>query len=344
MHTFRVKRHMSKFMISLRFIDAAIVPGVLFVLARAKGYGWDASLNLLGILGMLMAALSMEAAGLYRAWRSFRLRAEVHALLLAWTFVVGGILIVTSVIPTQFRELPSELLVQWLVLTPGTIAGTHALGRALLHQLRKGGYNTRTAVIAGAGAVGEALVRKLSSASCTGIDLAGFFDDDPKKQGRAQEGVRVLGTLDELVEYVKANSVDLVYLALPMRAEQRMRKLLNEINESTRAAVYMVPDIFVFDLLGSRLHDLDGIPMVSLSESPQIGPAGTLKRLEDLILATVGLVLLSPVFLLVSALVKRSSPGPVFFGHERVGQHGRKFTCYKFRTMVPDAAEVLAKL
>ncbi len=109
----------------------------------------------------------------------------------------------------------------------------------------------------------------------------------------------------------------------------------------TRAGVYRVPDIFVFDLLGSKILDVDGIPVVSLSEFPQIGPAGVIKRLEDLVLATVGLAPLAPVFAPIAVRIKRASSGPVFCGHTRIGQNGRTFKRHKFRTMATNVDQLL---
>ncbi|MBI5441429.1 MAG: sugar transferase [Deltaproteobacteria bacterium] len=337
-----VRHHTSELMIALRILDALTVGLVLLALLKVHQTGTSFGASLLGVRSMLMTLLCLEAAGLYRPWRGAHLQREIYTVLAGWGLVAAGLLLITVLTGTE-DLVPNQVLLQWLVLCPFAIASTHVAGRALLRRIRASGYNKRRAVIAGAGVLGTALAKKFNAAPWAGIELTGFFDDDPAKAGHTFEGYRVLGNLDELASHAAAKETDIVYMALPMRAEARMRRLIEHLN-TTSTAVYLVPDIFMFDLLGSRLHYIDGIPVVSLNESPQIGPAGSLKRLEDLLLATFGLIALAPLFLLIALLVKRGSPGPALFGHQRVGQNGRRFTCYKFRTMIPNAGEILQDL
>ncbi len=339
---FRLKPYCSKFIMILRITDALIVPAILLILLRLHHVHVGERITLLAAMAALLTALSMEAVGLYRRWRGAQLRREIHTILAGWGLVVAGVLL-ASIPSKALYGVPTNVFVSWLILAPAGLALAHASGRAFLRWARVRGYNHRSAVIAGAGDIGMALAEKLTSVPWAGINVRAFFDDDPQKHGTLRNGVRVEGSLDELVPFVKEHRIDIVYLALPMRAEKRMRSLMEALNQ-TNASVYMVPDVFVFDLLGAQILDIDGMPVVSLSESPQIGPAGVIKRMEDLILATTGLILLSPLFLVIAILIKKASPGPVFFGHTRIGRNGRKFKCYKFRTMVVNADQVLKEL
>ncbi len=126
-----------------------------------------------------------------------------------------------------------------------------------------------------------------------------------------------------------------------MRHVQRVLDLLDELRDTT-ASIYYVPDVFVIDLIQSRTGDILGMPVVAMCETPFSGYRGVVKRLMDLCLSSVGLLLLLPFLVVVSILVKLSSPGPVIFKQRRYGLDGREIYIYKFRTMTvtEDGAQI----
>jgi len=117
-----------------------------------------------------------------------------------------------------------------------------------------------------------------------------------------------------------------------MRAEQRIRDVLNRFSDTT-ASVYIVPDFFVFELLHSRWNNILGVPVVSVFENPFYGVDGMLKRAFDLLVGTCCLVLAAIPMLTIAILVRFSSPGPIFFRQKRYGLDGREIRVWKFRTM-----------
>jgi putative colanic acid biosynthesis UDP-glucose lipid carrier transferase len=108
--------------------------------------------------------------------------------------------------------------------------------------------------------------------------------------------------------------------------------LLEELNDTT-ASVYFTPDIFLFDLIQARMDTIGGIPVLALCETPFYGVNGLVKRLSDIVLAALILLVISPVMLAVAIGVKLSSPGPVLFKQRRYGLDGREILVYKFRSM-----------
>ena len=140
------------------------------------------------------------------------------------------------------------------------------------------------------------------------------------------------GAADGVCDFVRREGVDQVYLALPMKAERRMRKVFDALQDST-ASIYLVPDLFIFELMAARAQDVAGLPVFSLCDTPFTGPFGMVKRLEDIVLASLILLLVWPLMLLIALGVKRSSPGSVLFKQRRYGLNGRKIKVYKFRTM-----------
>ena len=179
---------------------------------------------------------------------------------------------------------------------------------------------------------GCSLADRLRGTSYSGIELVGYFDDRTPDRRWDQGRHRLLGRLEDVAEYVKANRVHLIYLSLPMASQPRIKELLDALKDTT-ASVYFVPDMFVTDLIQGRTDSVCGLPVISVCETPFRGPAGILKRASDLVLACLILILLAPFMLLIALAVKLSSPGPVIFKQRRYGLDGEEILVYKFRSM-----------
>jgi putative colanic acid biosysnthesis UDP-glucose lipid carrier transferase len=179
---------------------------------------------------------------------------------------------------------------------------------------------------------GCSLADRLRAASDSGIELVGFFDDRTPDRHHDHGRHRLLGRLDEISAFAKANRVHLIYLSLPMASQPRIRQLLDALKDTT-ASVYFVPDMFVTDLIQGRSDSICGLPVISVCETPFRGPAGVLKRASDLALATLILILLSPLMAAIAMAVKLQSPGPVIFRQRRYGLDGEEIVIYKFRSM-----------
>ena len=141
-----------------------------------------------------------------------------------------------------------------------------------------------------------------------------------------------LGTIQDLVDQARAGSIDRIYITFPMRAEDRIRGVLDKLGDTT-ASVYVVPDFFVFQLLHSRWTDILGLPVVSVFENPFYGIDGLAKRLSDLFLGGLALLLAAVPMMVIAVLVKLTSRGPVFFRQRRYGLDGQEIRVWKFRTM-----------
>jgi Undecaprenyl-phosphate glucose phosphotransferase len=149
-------------------------------------------------------------------------------------------------------------------------------------------------------------------------------------------GVPLLGTIADLPTVVEQSSAEIVYLALARSEYRAEDEALARLEDST-AAVRLVPDLARTFTLNASVEDFDGTPVVLITESPGQGWNALLKRVIDFVLAAFGLVVLSPVLLIIAVLVRLDSPGPVFYSQERVGLNGRRFRMHKFRTMKMDA-------
>jgi putative colanic acid biosynthesis UDP-glucose lipid carrier transferase len=162
----------------------------------------------------------------------------------------------------------------------------------------------------------------------------GFFDDRPEERSPeipADLGHR-LGTLQDLVTEARAGTIDRIYLTFPMRAEDRIRGVLDRLGDTT-VSVYLVPDFFVFQLLHSRWTDILGLPVISVFENPFYGIDGVAKRISDLVLGGLAMLLAAIPMAVIAVMIKLTSPGPVFFRQSRYGLDGQKIRIWKFRTM-----------
>ncbi|MDD8016238.1 MAG: undecaprenyl-phosphate glucose phosphotransferase [Acidobacteriota bacterium] len=200
------------------------------------------------------------------------------------------------------------------------------------------GLNLTNIVIMGAGEMGRMVAQKLFTFKDLGIVVKGFLDDEiPAGETVAVNGgVKVLGTLSELGRVIEENGISEVYVALDIGNYGKILETFQIVNKYP-VNVRLIPDLFQLLTLKANVQDLDGFPVISIDDVPLRGGRQLVKRITDVLVSGLLLVLLSPVILVVAVLVKLTSKGPVFYHQERVGWNGRPFVIHKFRTMVCDA-------
>jgi len=196
----------------------------------------------------------------------------------------------------------------------------------------------RRALVAGAGELGRMVAEKLVEHRELGLDVVGFLDDDPGKANARFAGLPVLGTLERLEDVARAHKVDLLYIALPMGSQHKTVRVLKSA-EPLLLAVRVVPDLLQYYALRAGVEDLDGIPVINLTQIPLAGWNTLLKRVMDLLLSTLASLVLWPLMVVIAALVFLEDRGPVFYRQLRMGLDGKPFRIIKFRTMIPNAEE-----
>jgi len=286
------------------------------------------------LLALVIFYLLSDFGQLYTSWRGERIREELRKVGGIWAVSFVGVFI-ADYFMADMPLLENSALLQWSSLALISLCGYRILLRIGLNTLRRRGFNTRSVAIAGAGPLGQRLASKIASAPWMGLDLLGFFDDKQREAVRlANSNLRlpITGPLEELVNQARAGQIDRVYITLPMRSESRIKWLVSQLSDTT-ASVYIVPDVFIFELLHSRSQNINGIPTISIFDSPMTGANSIIKRLEDIVLSSIILCLIAIPMLLIAAMVKSSSPGPVFFRQRRYGIDGRPIEVWKFRSM-----------
>ncbi len=320
---------------TIRLLDGVVVVSMLILVCWLHEVDFSRYYMDAAVASFLLVLVVFSAAQLYRPWRGVYFFRLVRKVCLAW-FMVIAILVFVGYLTKTSSFFSRKVMISWLALAPFALVVLRLSVYTFLRWLRARGKNTRTVVIAGAGELGRRLARNMVETRSLGMRLLGFFDDFLVGQKielqPGKETVPVLGNLDDMVEFIRKQRGHMVYLALPMRAENRLRQVVEALQDTT-ASVYIVLDVFTFSLLHASITDLRGIPLISFWESPFYGVNGWLKWAEDIILASLFLLSIWPLMLLIALAIKFSSPGPILFKQRRYGLEGEEFWVYKFRTM-----------
>jgi putative colanic acid biosynthesis UDP-glucose lipid carrier transferase len=267
--------------------------------------------------------------------RSYLLSARALLdLLLRWSLVVGLILALLHLSDLLWR-FPHDLLARWAVITPLVLWAAQLAAHHILLDYGKRAPPERKAVIVGMTGPGVSLARTLENDPLMRTEVLGFFEDrEPGDPARVagEPSHTILGRSTDLPGFVPEGQVNVVYIALPMRREPRVLKLLDALRDST-VSVYFVPDLDQFHLIQPRFDRVGGIPLLAVRESPFYGMRGLAKRLFDLLVAGAATVLLLPLLAAIAIGIRLTSPGPVIFRQKRYGLDGREIVVYKFRTM-----------
>ena len=290
---------------------------------------------LLALIGLALFCFALfPLFRLYSPQRGVTLFAEAGRLVNAWLLIAAawfGYLFLTKSGADFSRGWSLYLILLGAAIHFAFRAGI----RLALRALRRRGYNQRHVIIVGAGRLGQDIARRLAQTPWSGLSVRGFYDDDTALAGTDVEGIRVHGSIADVAPALARRPVDQVWIALPLRADARIRELLLQLRQHS-VEVRLVPDIFNFALLHHSMTEVAGLPVINLTESPLSGINRALKNAEDYLLSLLLLLVAAPAMLLIALGVKVSSPGPVFYDQERVTWNGRRFRMHKFRTMPRD--------
>jgi Undecaprenyl-phosphate glucose phosphotransferase len=198
------------------------------------------------------------------------------------------------------------------------------------------GIGLRNILIAGAGQLGRTVADKFIDHQELGFRVAGFLDDRLRGEFAGHRGIPIVGGLDDVADVVERMAVDSLYIALPLEAHQKIRQLAAFAHREALDAK-VAWDYLTDVALRAGVEDLDGMPIVSLSEPPIRGWHWIAKRIMDMVVSTALLILFAIPFALVALLIKLTSKGPVLYKQERMGLDGKPFVIYKFRSMYADA-------
>ncbi len=274
--------------------------------------------------------------GLYHV-RRHRSRIEEGLAVLGAT---GLATLLLTALATLYRGFSYSRLVLALFFCADVLfvfAGRTAI-RRYLEEAWRHGFGVRQVLVVGAGRLGRAVIDKLLEHPEAGLRAVAVVDDDPGKSGSSYRGVPILGPTSQAARVAEETGSDTVFLALPLEAHRTMLAVLKEVGRSV-PDVRVVPDLLQYITFRAGVEDLDGLPVVHLTQVPLTGWMSLVKRMLDISISASALICLSPIFAAIAAAIRFEDRGPVLYRQRRMGLDGRPFEIVKFRSMIPGAED-----
>jgi len=337
-----LKQHQRVFQGFFFLADMAIVSGA-WVLAYYLRFEWGPIAVTKGVppmtnyLPMLLFVWviwgsSLRGFGLYTVTRGTQAIHEAVLVAQASTLGVLVFMAVAFLFWEKDYSFSRGVFFYFWVLAVAMLVAERLLLRQVLAMFRARGFNLRHVLIIGSGELAQTVAKKIAEHPGLGFTVRGFLSARSEEVGATIEGARVVGTYADVQAILEQNGIDQVMIALPLESITYLEEILKRIGPSM-VDIKVIPDIYRFISLRGGIEDFDGLPVVSLLDTPLGGWNDVVKRAVDVMLATVLLVALSPVFALIAVAIKLSSRGPVFYRQERMSLDGRMFLVWKFRTM-----------
>jgi putative colanic acid biosynthesis UDP-glucose lipid carrier transferase len=306
------------------FLEPGIALLVLVLASMAFGEPIDRPVVTLGLL-----VLAVTFPGRNR----FRDKPLAAAVDIVTTWLTLLVVFGLCAYATQsFKYFERDVLLFWALATPLLQWVAVWVGAKIVRHNAARPAARRAAIIVGGGALGVRVAGALRAGDDRGIDFIGYFDDRTDERLDEAAAPLRLGGLHDIAGYVAAHGIREVFITLPLGSQPRIVELLEHLQRTT-ASIFFVPDVFGITVIQGRLLDMNGVPVVGICETPFTGTNELVKRASDIVLASIILVLISPVLLAVAIGVKLSSPGPVIFKQRRNGLSDEEIIVYKFRSM-----------
>ena len=330
----KIRRYDSKISAISRLIDSGIILLTFLALMDLFHVEWT-PFHVWGILlSILLFNFFAESQDAYRSWRGTHIREEIVSVLTSWLAAIA-MLILVDIFFIHLVFYSDPFLAVWIIATPIELIAWHVVVRVSLRVMRKRGFNTRKVAIMGVTDLGVRLESAFKEMDWSGYRFSGYYDDrvgERLAKNLKGEDIEVSGTIEQLITDCQNGTIDTVYITLAMSAEKRIKHITELLADST-ASVYIVPDIFTFNLLNSRWVDFQGITAISIYETPFAGLTSIVKRIEDVVLSFLILILITVPMLFIALGIKLTSTGPIFFKQARYGIDGEKIKVWKFRSM-----------
>lgn len=312
-------------------LPPATVVAMFYLMAHLFDIGFGDVMTDASVIAFALALVLLQPPRNATSFMAVTPFVVISNTLTRWV-ILCAILIFIGYVTKLSSYFPRRVILTWAILTPAFLVPimlmlNEALRRVICHPT-----NSRKAVFVGCNGSSMALAKRVLASSDVGMKVLGFFDDRTAVRVGLHDQHLLLGRHSDVANYVKTHGVHVVFISLPIRQAKRFVDLLDELSDTT-ASIYYVPDIFSFDLIQSHPRNVLGVPVVAMCESPLSGYSAMLKRLMDITLAGVLLLILAPLLIAVALAVRLHSKGPAIFKQRRYGLDGEEFVVYKFRTM-----------
>ncbi len=285
--------------------------------------------------------LSLYFSGMYRSLRTKSIFEIIWIIIKSafFTTITFG----TLVFLFKLEYVSRIFFIMLLVIGTFFIFLEKAIIFFVMHSVRKRGYNFRKILIVGTGRRAVHFIRKLEDHPEWGFRIVGIVDYEQVNVGKLVSGIEVLASLDKIPKIIQRRAIDEVIFLIPRSQLDKIEEYLY-ICETHGVNATIAVDLFDVKISKLRQTDIDGIPFITFDTTPTNEHQLFLKRFIDVAGSGLGLILLSPLLVLIAILIRLTSPGPVFYIQKRSGLNGRKFVLYKFRSMHKGAHQRLAEL
>lgn len=323
--------------------DIFLIAIILYVVVDFYRPGaWDIQFTVVALIGAILFPLVAEILGIYHTWWNKPIRAQYSRVLAAWCAVLFALLAAGYFfkVSASFSRLSVGV---WMLSTPVLLVLWRHTARFILLKAIAEYTPKLRAVIWGDGSQGRALKASLEGSVGLGIEVVDYIESGSAPMTDAALPIKM--DLDlrlkTLIGQAASGEVDVIYIAVSTTARERITHLIDQLSDTT-VSVYMVPDYFTTQLFHGEWDEINGMPVISVFKTPFWGIEGGLKRIQDLVFASIILLVIAIPMLLLAAAVKMTSPGPVFFKQHRYGMDGKKILVLKFRSMkVMDDGDVV---
>tara|TARA_Y100000296_G_scaffold48185_1_gene55211 strand:- start:5141 stop:6544 length:1404 start_codon:yes stop_codon:yes gene_type:complete len=327
-----IRSNENSFGVLYRVIDLSIILMTLFVCVI--GYEITPHVGYLtaGLIASMSYLLVAESLEVYRSWRAATAVRMVTVTSSAWVLVATGLLVLAffAKVSEEFSRL---VMGTWMLGALVFLSTWRLIFRLFLKEIRLRGYNTRRVAIVGVNEAAIEMRRQIDRSPELGYQFWGFFDDRCDERIMAEyDDVELMGTIDELIHLTQSGKFEVIFIALPLKAQVRIAEILEKCGDTT-ASVHLIPDFFTFNLLHARLSEVGHMQTLSVYDSPIFGINDVLKRMFDIVFSIAVLTVIAILMLLIAAAVKFTSKGPVIFKQIRYGLDGRRIEVWKFRSM-----------
>ncbi len=286
--------------------------------------------------------VNYRGMGLYKANRGRSWLDEVYTIINGVTNATVVTLALSFFLqPLVFSRL---MMIYVAAITIMLLAVSRGVIRIVRARLRRRGIGVQRVMVIGAGEVGQSVMRVLVARRDMGYQLVAYVDTDPALASTDLGRVKGLGGITDLGTLLREHAIDFVIITIPWRQNETIIDLIN-ICQKAGVEVSIIPDVFQLNLRQVQVEALDGIPLLRMNaQLPFKGTSRVLKRLLDIALVVLASPVLLLILLFVGLAIKLEDGGAVFYTAERVGEHGKHFKMFKFRSMIPNADQMRAKL
>lgn len=310
-----------------RFSDIVLIFASLYAICLLNGVHFEIRYLLFSLIVLAIFQMVGGITDFYRSWRGVKISAALKLILKNWS--LSYVLALGIISLFNDFDLNIRVAAIWFIVVTFGFVLCRTLIRVGAGILRRLGYNTRRVAVVGSLPAGINLLKGFAEEPWMGFIVLGYYNSEPLMN---VSGINFCGNFDKLINDARDGKIDRIYIAMNMQEEAKIKKIVQQLTDTT-CSVLLIPDIFTFNILQARTEEINGVPVVPLFDTPLSGINMIFKRLEDVIVSTVILILISPVLLIISVAVKFSSPGPVLFRQLRYGMDGKPIRVWKFRSM-----------